>query len=767
MKQGLIKYFNRASIPKKIVLSAVLNISLVLALLSTSYFLLNWSQYKQHQVSRLETIASIMASTSEAALLFNDRNAGAEYIYRLRGEKDLEQAIIYDASGEIFAHLYTPQLNQNIDPEVETDTATWTDYGLVYTKTIRSNGRDIGTIYLQTNRSALNTFFIQSLCAVCLLFVVGVTFTLLLIPRFTRSVTEPILGLAKLAKEVTATNDYTKTAAKVHDDEIGSLVESFNTMLRQIEAHDKELKESHAQLEQQVLARTSELEQLNQSLRITTEKAQAASKAKSDFLSVMSHELRTPMNAIIGMASLLAEDEHDEENAETIQIIQKSSQTLLNLVDDILDYSKIEAGQIDIEHTPFDLYAALVNPMSIVAAQNENTQLILYADCSPDLPQTVVGDPTRISQIITNLLSNALKFTESGSVSLRAKLIQRQSGPFLQVEVKDTGIGIPEDRLDRLFQHFSQVDTSTTRRYGGTGLGLAISQRLARAMHGEITVQSEINIGTTFCLELPLTEAAESKRIFSEYAVSEHQSIALFGFDGAIKQSVGNMALNIGLSVQTDAAKWNSNRVTPLILGQNFDPEMLKETFRISFPEHKISDCIVLCLPSQSAGFRNQLGCRTLSLPLTPDALSRQFKKSAVSSHESEWSTSKNSSEILHILLAEDNAINQRVFVRMMQRTNHHLEIVKDGTEAVEEVRQRIYDIVFMDYMMPQLNGLEATQQIRAMENIVQPYIVALTADAESETAKLLLSAGSDEYLAKPISKEDIYDLLQRFIANK
>ncbi|WPJ98202.1 ATP-binding protein [Coraliomargarita algicola] len=313
-----------------------------------------------------------------------------------------------------------------------------------------------------------------------------------------RAITSPISNLAKLAEDVSQAADYTKKAQKVYNDEVGSLVDSFNLMLERIKQRDETIKKSHQNLEEQVHERTLELEETNATLLIERELAQAASRAKSDFLSVMSHEIRTPMNAIVGMASLMAEENESDTHRETIEIIQNSSDALLGLVDNILDYSKIEAGHTELENVTFPLHDCIVNPLTLVAAQNEDSGIGFVADCAPDLPHSLIGDPTRLRQIVTNLLSNAVKFTEKGHVTLEVHCDRAAQPPILEINVSDTGIGIPADRVDRLFKHFSQVDASMTRRYGGTGLGLAISQRLANAMGGGITVTSQEGVGRYF-----------------------------------------------------------------------------------------------------------------------------------------------------------------------------------------------------------------------------------------------------------------------------
>jgi len=661
-----ITFLKNLSIANKIGLVTFCTSTVTLLILSSAYFFFNWTQYKEQQLARLEAIAGITASATEAALMFDDKQTASEYLSWLQHERDLDMAILLDVRNDQFASFYRDGVSAHAKTQNWQTLTDYIDDGLGYLKPIYSGSNKLGAIYLQSNRSMFQHYFVRSLLTTFFLFIGGLVITVWLSRFLCRAITTPISDLAKLAEDVSKAPNYTKKAKKVYDDEVGSLVDSFNRMLERINKRDETTKKSHQELEDLVRERTAELQETNAILIIKTEHAEAASKAKSDFLSVMSHEIRTPMNAIVGMSSLMAEDDESDDHRETIDIIQKSSDALLSLVDNILDYSKIEAG-----------------------------------------------------------------FTE--------------------------------------FKHFSQVDASMTRRYGGTGLGLAISQRLAQSMGGEITVVSVEGKGSTFTVSLPLNEVEEQGHFFGSFEIEPGSSVKLIGFTEPYIGAITRLCGSIGLEVVGSCSDDGNPSTIALVFGELLKPNEVADILAADPLRITTDRAIVVCHQKYAAQMRSSLGCKTISLPVTPHAFASLFQvASKEANHDKRAPKPQEKGDALSILLVEDNAVNQRVFTRMLKREGFHIDLVENGAEAVEAVRNGNYEIVFMDYMMPVMNGLDAILAIRSDSKFkTEPYIIALTANTQKQAAEDLIGAGAQGYLAKPVTKADLLSAIKVYLNSR
>jgi two-component system, sensor histidine kinase and response regulator len=644
-------------------------------------------------------------------------------------------------------------------------------------------GLSLDGLHERIRQFVLSTMLLTS-CIIAL----GVAITLTL----TRKIASPIRKLITVTHGIAEGNIDQTIDMDTHD-EIDHLADAFNVMLRRLREYRDEVSEHHRTLEEKVRQRTLELEKATEEALVLAQKATEASRAKSQFLANMSHEIRTPMNGILGMTQILLETELTQKQRKWARTVLESGEALLDILNDVLDFSKIEAGKLELQTIAFDIRECIEGTLEMLAENAQRKGLELFCQVRQDLPQALLGDPTRLRQVFTNLVGNAVKFTERGEVLVSvAPEKETDNSIVLRFEVRDTGIGMDPGVRDRIFDAFSQADESTTRKYGGTGLGLAIVKQLCQIMGGEISVESEPNRGSTFSLLIPFGKSTLSRASSEKLGVEMRGMRILVVDDNATNRTILQHQLN-AWGAQNQAAEDGPRALEMLRAassrGDGYDIAILDMMMPImdgfdlaraikSDPAvHKVQLIMLTSvgMDGELERARNSGIAAYLTKPVRQSSLYNALVGLVCSGkgdcfQDIDRHESKEDRLALfqaRVLLAEDNPVNQEVCRQMLHILGCQVHIAPDGFEVMNALSREHYDLILMDCQMPEPDGYETTRAIRELEarensNRVHTTIITLTAHAMDGDRDRCLTSGMDDYMSKPFSIERLTETLKR-----
>ncbi len=723
-----------------------------------------WLQQERAREDAHEVVLTLSYAL-QASLAFDDKRGVAETLAILRARPETSGAWVYDAQGRLVG-----QYGQTEAPAADERGGGLGSGRLTLGQDVTVDGVKVGSLVITNELSRLWVALMLAVGAVGLASVAGFAATLLVARRLATAITQPVAQLARASSAMAANPASAQHLAPGGGKEVGAAVDAFNRMLDELGARDAALLEANRALEQRVAERTLALQR-------EKERAEAASVAKTRFLANMSHELRTPLNAVIGAAQLLqAQEEQLPGQAHLVEVIRQSGLNLLGLIENVLDLSRIETGVLDLSPEDFNLLDCIEAAVATAAVPARIKGLELACIVDPALPLWRHGDSLRLRQVLLNLLGNAVKFTLEGEVVLRVQVgVRAQS---LQIVVADTGIGIGEASLEHIFKPFRQADDASNRRFGGSGLGLAISKQLVEAMDGRIDVSSRLGEGSAFTIELVLPAAREPLADSAPL----HETVVFHEPHDASAQALAAQLRRLGCTAERCATPAELHRFmaardgrapAPWLLVTMDDAQaasFLEAAAVLPDPQRVIGMALGESLAVEAMRQRFQVS-RSIVKPVLRSALVSRL--GAVARERMPALPMRagdaEADQPRHVLVVEDDRVNQSIVCAMLRNAGFRTSTADDGTQALALLACNDYDLVLMDWQMPDMDGLEVTRRLRAgaagRHGKVVP-IVALTANAFVEDRSACLAAGMNDFLTKPVLAASLEATVIRWTAH-